>query len=179
MTSPTEPKTASTGESKKTTSVRVIHIPTNGPISPVELSTIHLDHKSLNGYLRKETQSRLEQVPDVKGYVEQGVFDWDRRGLFDMVIPKERVPEGSGWEGCYIVYKCDSSDSVLPFNRTFVGIRDARIFGDAFLFRLNGPECDQSGKATFRDLGPEFVQSAKDGGFAIQILDSMSKATHV
>lgn len=94
-----------------------------------------------------------------------------------MLLPKNRVPEvNAGWEGCYIVYKCASSDTQLPFNRSFVGIEQARVFGDAFLFKLKGPEYDEGGKATLQDLGSKFLQSAKEKGFAWEILSSLSKA---
>lgn len=177
LATPIQPETASPSKSKTPPSVQVIHIPANGsPLFDPKLGTTQLDHQGLNGNLRKETQQRLEQIPNLETYIEQGLFDWDHRGLFELDVPKNRVPEGSkGWDGCYIMYKCNTSESKLPFNRHFVGSRDARVFGDAFLFKLNGPECDQSGKATFHDLGAEFLESLKIGGFAIEILSTMSK----
>lgn len=175
--SPTQLKIAFPSGSQTTASVQVIHIPANGsPILNPTLAIIKLDHQNLNGIFSKETQQRLEKVPNLEKYTEQGVFDWDHHGLFELDLPKSRVPEGlTGWDGCYLMYKCDTSESKLPFNRHFVGSPDAHVFGDAFLFKLNGPECDQSGKATLQNLGPDFLESVRVGGFAYEILSTMSK----
>ena len=177
LATPIQPEIASPSEPDSTTSVQVIHFPANGsPLLDPKLRTTQLDDRGLNGNVRKETQQRLDKVPNLQKYKDQGLFDWDHRGLFELNVPKSLVPEGSkGWDGCYIMYKCNTSDSKLPFNRHVVGIRDARAFGDAFLFKLNGPECDQSGKATLHDLGSEFLESLKVGGFASEILITMSK----
>ena len=70
------------------------------------------------------------------------------------------------------MYKCGYSDSGLSFNRYFVGNFNAHVFGDAFLFKINGPECDQAGEATFEKLGPEFLKSLEDGTFAVEILST-------
>ena len=177
LATPIQSETASPSKSETMTSVQVIHIPANGsPLLNPKLAITQLDHQGLNGNLRNETQERLQRVPNLEKYIEQGLFEWDHRGLFELDVPKNRVPEGSkGWEGCYIMYKCNTSESKLPFNRHFVGSLDARVFGDAFLFKLNGPECDQSGKATLHDLGSEFLERMNTGGFAIEILSTMSK----
>ena len=174
---PFQSKTASPSKPETTPSVQVIHIPADGsPILNPRLATIKLGHKDLDGIFTKETQQRLEVVPNLKKYIERGDFAWNHRGLFELDVPKNRVPEESkGWDGCYLMYKCITSDSRLPFNRHFVGSLEARAFGDAFLFKLNGPECDRSGKATLQDLGPEFLESVRVGGFAIEILSTMSK----
>ena len=174
---PTQPNKASTSKSEGMTSVQVIHIPTNGyPLHDPVIITVQLDHQAFDDNLSKETRQRLERVPDLKEYIDQGLFDWEHRGLFELDVPKNCVPKGSkGWEGCWLMYKCNTADSKLPFNRHFVGSRDARVFGDAFLFKLNGPERDHSGKATFQNLGSEFLESVKAGGFAIEILSTMSK----
>lgn len=173
----TQSKIASTSGSHSTISVQVIHIPANGsPNLNPKLPTIQLERQGLISNLRTETRQRLDKVPDLKKYIEQGSFDWDHCGLFELDVPKNRVPQGSkGWDGCYLMYKCNTSESQLHFNRYFVGSRYAHVFGDAFLFKLNGPECDRSGKTTFQDLGPDFLESVRVGGFAFEILSTMSK----
>lgn len=94
--------------SETTTSVQVIHIPANGsPILNPKFTTLKAGHQDLHGIFSKETQQRLELVPNLKKYGDQGDFAWDHRGLFELDIPKDRVLEGSkGLDGCYLMYKC-------------------------------------------------------------------------
>lgn len=173
---PIHPEVAFPSEPDSTTSVQVIHFPVNASPLLATLGITQLNDQGLHGNLRKETRQRLEKVPNLEKYIDRGLFNWDHRGLFELDIPKNRVPEGSkGWAGCYIMYKCNTSDSDLSFNRYFVGSANARVFGDAFLFKLKGPEFDQSGKARLHNLGSEFLETLKVGGLAIEILSTMSK----
>ena len=163
--------------STKTKSIHVIHVPANGnsPSDPT-LFAVELNGEFPHNNLSQETKSRLKQVPDLKDYCDKGVFNWEHRGLYQLAVPESLVPEGfKGWEGCYLMYKCGDPVPGLYFNRYFVGNRDAHVFGDAFLFKINGPECDQSGEATFAELGPEFLKSLREGTFAIEILSTLSK----
>ena len=171
-----QPTTSPLEESKKTTSIQVIHIPANGdPPSDPTLFAVERDGEGLDNNLSQETKSRLKQVPNLKEYCDKGVFNWDHRGLYQLVVPESRVPkEFKGWEGCYLMYKCGYPDSDLPFNRYFVGNLNRHVYGDAFLFKINGPECDQSGEATFEKLGPEFLESLREGTFAVEILSPLS-----
>ena len=172
-----QPTTSPLKGSTKTTSIHVIHIPANSdPPSDPTLPAVERDEEDPHGNLSQETKSRLKKVPDLKDYCDKGLFNWDHRGLYQLVVPASLVPEGfKGWEGCYLMYKCGDSVPGLGFNRYFVGNRDAHVFGDAFLFKINGPECDQSGEATFAKLGPEFLKSLREGSFAIEILSTLSK----
>ena len=172
-----QPNIDSSQGSKKTTSIQVIHIPANGySLSDPTLFAVESDEKVPTSNLSQETIDRLKLVPDLKDYCDKGLFNWDHRGLFQLVVPESRVPEGfKGWDGCYLMYKCGDSDSGLPFNRWFVGYHDAHVYGDAFLFKINGPECDQSGEATFEMLGPKFLKSLGEGTFALEILSTLSK----
>ncbi|KAM0800327.1 hypothetical protein BDR22DRAFT_821809 [Usnea florida] len=173
-----QPTTPPLEESKKTTYIPVIHIPANGdsPSDP-DLIAIERVEKEPHNNL-DQAKSRLKHVPDLNYYCGKGLFNWDHRGLYELAIPEKLVPEGfGGWEGCYLMYKCGDSDSGLPFNRYFVGNSDIRVgvYGDAFLFKINGPECDQSGEATFAKLGSEFLKSLREGTFATEILGTLSK----
>ena len=163
--------------STKTTSIHVIHIPAIGdsPSDPTLLA-VERDEENTRGNLSQEIKSRLKQVPDLKDYCEKGLIDWDRRGLYQLVVPESHVPEGfKGWEGCYLMYKCGDPVPGLYFNRYFVGKNGPHVYGDAFLFKIKGPECDQAGEATFEKLGPEFLKSLREGTFAIEILSTLSK----
>ena len=174
-----QPTTSPLKESKKTTYIPVIHIPANGdsPSDPDLLAVERVEEEPDNN-LEQDIKSRLKHVPDLKYYCDKGLFNWDHRGLYQIVITESYVQEGfKGWEGCYLMYKCGDLDSGLPFNRYLVGIRDTRVrvYGDAFLFKINGPECDQSGEATFAKLGSEFLKSLREWTFATEILSTLAK----
>ena len=166
--------------STKTKSIHVIHIPANGesPSDPT-LFAVELNGEFPHNNLSQEFKSRLKQVPDISDYCDNKRFNWDHRGLYQLAVPESLVPEGfKGWEGCYLMYKCGDPVPGLPelyFNRYFVGLRHAHVFGDAFLFKINGPECDQAGEATFAELGPEFLKSLRDWTFATEIVSTLSQ----
>ena len=172
-----QPTTSPLDGSKKMTSIQVIHIPANGdsPSDPVLFAVERVEENPHNN-LSQETKSRLKQVPDLKYYCDKGVFNWEHRGLYQLVVPASLVPEVfKGWEGCYLMYKCGYSGSGLDFNRYFVGNYNAHVYGDAFLFKINGPDCDQAGETTFENLGPEFLKSLREWTFACEILSTLSK----
>lgn len=165
-------------ESTETKSIHVIHIPANGdpPSNPTLFAVERDEEDPRHNNLSQETNSRLKQVPDLNDYCDKGYFDWHHRGLYQLAVPENLVPEGfKGWEGCYLMYKCSDKVPGLHFNRYFVGNRHAHVFGDAFLFKINGPECDQAGEATFEELGSGFLESLREGTFAIEILSTLSK----
>ena len=163
--------------SKKTTSIQIIHIHANGdsPSNPT-LFAVERNEEDPHSNLSQEIKSRLKQIPNLSDYCAKSLFNWQHRGLYQLAVPAKLVPEGfKGWEGCYLMYKCGYPDSGLAFNRYFIGNKDPHVYGDAFLFKINEPECDQAGEATFAKLGPEFLESLRKGTFAIEILSTLSK----
>ena len=84
---------------------------------------------------------------DFKG----AVFRWDHRKLVDMLLDDEELSKKK--RARYFMYKCTDSEVGLPTNQTFKKLKCPRIYGDAFIFKLEEPEFSESGRARYAKMG--------------------------
>ena len=84
---------------------------------------------------------------DFKG----AVFRWDHRKLVDRVFGDQELSKKK--RGRYFMYKCTNPEAGLPTNQTFSKLPCPRIYGDAFIFKLEEPEFSKWGRARYAKMG--------------------------
>lgn len=124
--------------------VSTVEIPSGSSLKPGTLES-----RKLN----PETRKLEEQLKHIPNRMEtKGVnFRWDRRVLVDKILDDEKISEEK--KGRYFMYRCTDADLGLPQNETFTRLKCPRIYGDAFIFRQEGPGFSESGRARFAEMG--------------------------
>lgn len=111
-------------------------------------------------------ESHLRHVPKLcnKGAMS---FEWHSRSLDTM----SAAQLGPNWKEDYFMYKCNDSKAGLKANAFFARVHGARVYGDAFVFRMEPDTYDGfTGRAEYVDMDHGF---AKQTG-AMELLDNLA-----
>lgn len=79
------------------------------------------------------------------------IFRWDGRVLVDKVLDDEKISKEK--RGRYFMYKRTDPDLGLPQNDMSKTDKCESIYGDAFVFRLEGSGFSKSERARYAKMG--------------------------
>lgn len=122
----------------------------------------------------EKLESGLGCVPDLKIFGKY--FNSRYHGLFNRNLDVNN-PDPSYCVGPYYIYKCiDGAEAKLPRNRYFPDLKDVRVYGDAFVFKVDwvGEPIDGLYQPIFGEM-VSFKRNLKhDRGFERGKLDEMA-----
>lgn len=124
--------------------VSTIEIPEGPTLNPGTLESANLNPETL------KLEGQLKHIPCIMDF-KGAVFRWDHRKLVDMLLDDEELSKKK--RARYFMYKCTDSEVGLPTNQTFKKLKCPRIYGDAFIFKLEEPEFSESGRARYAKMG--------------------------
>ena len=117
--------------------VQVLRIPADGSapyVKTVRAGPYNYRDCKASTATTEKMEFNLGCVPDLKGFGEY--FDLRYRNLFDRNLDVNN-PDPSHCGGTYYIYKCiDGAEAKLPRNRYFRDLKDVRVYGDAFVFKV-------------------------------------------
>ena len=155
--------------------VPVLRIPADGSqpyVDGVDARTY--DHSDSNTLSASTTalEARLGDVPDL--YKFRHYTNLRYLELFNRNLDVELSHYDYG--GTYYIYKCiDGAVAGLPANKHFVGLEDARVYGDAFVFNVKEVRMvDEQWRAVFDEMH-NFERSLKKRGFGWRMLIRMAR----
>lgn len=124
-------------ESPRDPEVQVLRIPADGSapcVRTVRAGTYNYkDSKAITATTEK-LESDLGCVPDLRQF--GNYFNLRYRDLFDRNLDVNN-PDPSHCGGRYYIYKCiDGAKAKLPEINNFRDLKDARVYGDAFVFKV-------------------------------------------
>ena len=157
--------------------VKVLCIPAEK--SPITLETLNT---TTHQYSSEHTldvktvslEENLGHVPDLEPF--RHYIDISRRCLFNRDISVTAAPrEMDSWKEEYYIYKCiEEATLEVPENKHFKKECNARVYGDAFIFRvLQAESSDGQRKTIFGDM-KGFAKSVDRGGWALYYMNEMA-----
>ncbi len=156
--------------------VQVLCIPADKSIISLETLNTTTHHYRSEHTLDVNTVSlekTLGHVPNLKHF---GLYiDLSRRCLSNRDISVAAAPRKMSWREEYYIYKCiEETTARLPENEYFKKYCNARVYGDAFVFRvLQVKGLDGQEKAVFGDM-KEVAKSVSNGGWASDYMHWMA-----
>lgn len=158
--------------------VQVLRIRADGSAPYVETvragTDIYRDHKAITA-TTEELESDLGCLPDLTRFGKY--FSLRYRDLFDRNLDVNN-PDPSHFGGRYYIYKCiDGAKAKLPKNKHFLDLKDARVYGDAFVFKVEwvGEPVDGLNQPCFGEM-VQFERNLKHhGDFEREMLARMAE----
>ena len=155
--------------------VQVLRIPADG-------STPYLVivDTCTSGYKDKAITANTEKLELILGCVLdlarfRNHINLHHRGLFDRNLDVNNL-KPSPYEGEYYIYKCiEGAKCKLTQNQSFRDLKDARVYGDAFVFKVEWVD-EVIGRLSQPVYGEmvQFERSLKNGGSEQKLLNSMA-----
>lgn len=152
--------------------VTVFKIPYNTPdMHLVTVGFLRIDAAISKSSQCEPEEYRLGRLPDLWNNTSKS-FEWQHRSLIK--IPAAEADPKFGYD--YYMYKCKNSQVGLEANKYFAPCRGPRIYGDAFVFRVNAGCIDghtQAAEYVNMDLG--FVKELQGMGPAMSIVARLAE----
>lgn len=113
-----------------------------------------------NSTIDRRTAELEQELGDVPGesYFQDKAINWRHRILVDRYFYDDWLPMKH--RGRYFMYKCIDPRLGLPENENFIRLKDARVYGDAFVFRLEEPGFGESGRVRYGKMESDLHQQA-------------------
>ena len=161
----------------ETEGIQVLCLPADGTAySKIEINTI--DTKLLGPDNMDKTENAVSEkwvkhVPDLRT-IENSVFDWDHRSLVIANFFPDPQDYAEDARGYWCMYKCNEPKARLGFqnarkNKYFRDFKEARAFGDVYVFRLEDIAPDRFGRRKYAR-----TWEVPDDDIALQIFVSLA-----
>lgn len=142
--------------------IHVLRIPANGSpphIEEVKACVYEDSDPRTHSSSTDDLEKRLVHVPNLYGFEHHNDFNFDLnyRELFDRNLDVNNVNSGytpDSYTEPYYIYKCINKEATgLPRNKHFDRWKDARVYGDAFVFNVRDVrEFDGQWMAVFGEM---------------------------
>lgn len=125
--------------------------------APRYLDTTRTEEECSHDKETAESEAWLRHVPDIQNFPAPVIFDWGSRSLVAALMEGTYIPKSS--KGWWFMYKCNKAWDGLTLKENPFFEKDgkqdekqdkeARVFGDVFIFRLKNEKPDQLGRARY------------------------------